>query len=907
MLKLRDRYTAATSKLSDHELFVSAVALDDMSSVGRIVSVAVKQKRSITEIIHRLQLSLRGAYHVKSFTANNFDLQQLVLDFGGPKLCYALSKALNLPPTNLSPKRGFSLQIDEVALDHRPRYDTERDAVVGFSRFDAASCEMYHPTEDRLGAMVDALQEGTLTRATEATVAAIAPYHREFYTPVPLMISGTCKRETDPQQTKWIKIIIETWKTSPHGESFYGPLWSIASDGDAVRRRALHTICMSQTLSCDSKLYPLLGHLPLMNMRCGQDELTADFDYKHKFKNFASLIRSVTGFLIAGHHISSILLRAKLETLPGMDKTRLDALFNNKDHMNVNNAVSLHSSLYELSSRVDLEHCDPGDIPIVILGRLCGYLTRPFIIPTMTLSEQLESLSAAAHMFFLLFRANRTSFCPGQLYYDIQSMIKNVYWSVAKQKDRLEGLYGIYRLKDNSRNFDILQLAERASTTAESCRIFAEHPEWDRGHKRLRLQGAEGVDHTNPKSWLGDVHVANVSLLTSHNSGRRLAVGLFELLRVPFENPSTLFDSDEIDLMRPHGSYVGLREADIDFTIEEVVNVMETSAPNLDPPPPLDPDNGIEQLEELLPEPGNNDLDGVRKKDKAWLTLKEGDKEKYCHKASAVRWLLCTEEGLKSTDRLARVQGLAKIRSYSRNPATPTLADESIIGDVFLLNHLVATFIRIKDQVALAILRVSAIENEKKTLLSCIAKSELSSDKITLRGQILVLSESKIDANPTTTTSKSVWIWDPNCFESFAVDGAVSKKSSIIDVPASFTRIVKGALVPHAAGRCTWQFETETLTALTSFLWDDIKSNVKHLPTRPKATLTFPYRDGKDEMMFISSEGSTAVQAAPREGFDRCYLCLTEVELKKMRDHVGGHLAASLNGIQQKLNIPVSL
>ncbi|KAJ7818285.1 hypothetical protein B0H13DRAFT_2379013 [Mycena leptocephala] len=251
------------------------------------------KKRAISEITNRISLSIRGMYHVKSFTENNMDIQRLVLSFGGPKLCYALAKALNLPsvhtvqsksnfPTirpcvgfplckeieaNLDsvhdtqvfwergkplPCRGFSLLIDEIALEQRPKYDTDRDCVVGFSRFDAASGDMYHPTEETLGEMVDAIREGTLTRATEATVTAIAPFHPDLYTPVPLLISGTCKRETDRLQTKWILEIIKTWTESPNGAAFYGPLWSIASDGDAVRRRALHTIAWR-------KHYPLLA------------------------------------------------------------------------------------------------------------------------------------------------------------------------------------------------------------------------------------------------------------------------------------------------------------------------------------------------------------------------------------------------------------------------------------------------------------------------------------------------------------------------------------------------------------------------------------------------------------------------------------------------------------------------
>ncbi|KAJ7848204.1 hypothetical protein B0H13DRAFT_2361998 [Mycena leptocephala] len=945
-LKLRDKYQIATSRLSDHEIFLSTVAMDDMSSVGRLVAVCLKQKRAISEITNRMSLSIRGMYHVKSFTENNMDIQRLVLSFGGPKLCYALAKALNLPSVrtvqsksnfpairpcvgfplrkeieaNLDsvhdtevfwekgkplPCRGFSLLIDEIALEQRPKYDTDRDCVVGFSRFDAASCDMYHPTEETLGAMVDAIREGTLTRATEATLAAIAPLHPDLYTPVPLLISGTCKRETDRLQTKWILEIIKTWTESPNGAAFYGPLWSIASDAPFI----------------------LYSRRSLMNMRCGENDLTADFDWKHKFKNFASLLRSASGFLVADFHVSAIQLKARLRTLPNLDSVRLDALFNNKDHMNVKNAVSLHSGLYELSRTIDLQQCDPGDIPIALLSRLCGYLVRPFKTPNMTLSEQLESLSAAAHLFFILFRANRTSFCPGQLYYDVQTMIKNIFWTVAKQKildpsgvhhiglnggDRLEGLYGIYRLMDNSRNVDILQLSQRASTTAESCRIFAKHPDWDRGHKRLRLEGAEGVDHTNPRSHTGDVSVANVSLLTSWNCGRRQAIELMKLLKIPVEDITLLLRSDTVDLLRPHGSYVGLREGDIDFTMSWMDDISDV----VDPQPSeaaqdtLDRDeNGLEELEELLPAPGNNDLDSVRKKDRAWLTLRDaGGKPKHCHKASAVRYLLCTEDGLKSTDRLARVQGLAKIRCYSRNPATPSLADDSVVGDIFLLNQLVATFIRVKNDVALAVLRVTAIENEKKTLLSSIVKSELSSDKVTLRGQVLVLSFD-VNRDPklkTPATQKSHWVWQPNQFESFNVaDGQVTKKSSIIEVPATLTQCVKGTLVPHPAGRCTWQFDVDTLLALSDFLWQDMKANVKSLPSR-KATATFPCRDDKGEYLFINSEGSAAIQSGPKDGHDACHLCLAEVELKKMRDYVARHLAANRIGVKENLKHPLT-
>lgn len=204
-----------------------------------------------------------------------------------------------------------------------------------------------------------------------------------------------------------------------------------------------------------------------------------------------------------------------------MDAAKLESIFNPKDHMNVKNAVILLSSIYDLLMSMDLESLTPDMQTLALLGRFCGFLVRPFKTPSMSLSLQLKSLSAAGHLLLVLFRLNPTSFCPGQRYYDIQSMIKNAFWTVAKQQlldeeqhfyitqlgeDRLEVTFGIYRLKDNSQNVDILQLAQRASSTAETTRIFARHPDWDRGHQRLRMEGVEGVDHTNPRSWIGDVH-----------------------------------------------------------------------------------------------------------------------------------------------------------------------------------------------------------------------------------------------------------------------------------------------------------------------------------------------------------------------------------------------------------------
>jgi hypothetical protein len=65
--------------------------------------------------------------------------------------------------------------------------------VVGFSHVNAGSYDLYNPTKETLNAMMDGIQEGTLSRAMEATVVAIAAFDCDNYSPIPVLISGTCK------------------------------------------------------------------------------------------------------------------------------------------------------------------------------------------------------------------------------------------------------------------------------------------------------------------------------------------------------------------------------------------------------------------------------------------------------------------------------------------------------------------------------------------------------------------------------------------------------------------------------------------------------------------------------------------------------------------------------------------
>lgn len=315
------------ARLSDHERFVQTLATntDKVKAVGRLVAACIRQCRSISVIVGRLTQSIEGFYSVKSFTKRELDIQKLVLAFSGPKLAFAICHGLDLPspsvaqrdaycidiraslakPTyqeiqgNVSaihkagvmwrkgirpPKRGLSIQSDEIALENRPRYDSRRNSVLGFSRTTADTCDL-RVTENTLYAMVDSLKDGTLTVASEATVVAVGAFDGVDYDIFPIMISGTDKKENDMDQAEWLNLLGDVWENSEGGQDSYGFIWTYNSDGDPARRRALHRICLVQQLPPEHPIYPSLHPLPLLNLFVGKRAETVTFDPKHKFKS----------------------------------------------------------------------------------------------------------------------------------------------------------------------------------------------------------------------------------------------------------------------------------------------------------------------------------------------------------------------------------------------------------------------------------------------------------------------------------------------------------------------------------------------------------------------------------------------------------------------------------------------
>ncbi|KIJ51586.1 hypothetical protein M422DRAFT_43584 [Sphaerobolus stellatus SS14] len=221
-------------------------------------------------------------------------------------------------------------------------------------------------------------------------------------------------------------MIIQQWKDSPDGETKWGPLWSVASDGDTTRRKSFHLLLMENEVKLDDPLWDELGNLSLLNLQTGPDAVTMDFDFKHIFKRFATQICSPDGTLITDTIITQNHIAHELSRMEDISAKSIEALIDPADHQNVPEAVRLLQRISEIGSLLTTE-LSPGELKlwkaITFLSTLLSAVISSFINPKLSLSEQLLSLALFKH---------GTAFIYGQLYHDLQSMIKNAFLCIAK-------------------------------------------------------------------------------------------------------------------------------------------------------------------------------------------------------------------------------------------------------------------------------------------------------------------------------------------------------------------------------------------------------------------------------------------------------------------------------------------
>jgi hypothetical protein len=174
----------------------------------------------------RLAFAVAKAMHLPSISTvqSRLHLPQLIPNLGFPtrdEILVTIDSFFGPDATksNTGPRTGLSLMIDEIAVESRLRYSIQQDAVVGLCREHASEVHLTNMStrSDSLDALLKAksqLDSGVCHRAKEATMAAIARFGQSNYNPAVILASGTCKTEKTPDQARLIALRLETWRES---------------------------------------------------------------------------------------------------------------------------------------------------------------------------------------------------------------------------------------------------------------------------------------------------------------------------------------------------------------------------------------------------------------------------------------------------------------------------------------------------------------------------------------------------------------------------------------------------------------------------------------------------------------------------------------------------------------------
>ena len=310
--------------VNDHQCLLKMIASHDVKRLKCVIGVALRRGCSIPTIIMHIEQAISGLYQARgNYSEHELEIGFLAKSLGGLKLLYALCRSHGLPayPTitnhrhiprlipsgstpvkeeiasNISsffspeqrpelPQCGHSLLINGVAVDERGCYDRERNEVIGF-------CHEHVIGLDRRVANMATIeyfaeltqgQNPPLHYGSEASVVAIAAHRSNHYQAVPLVVSTKCGTETGGECASWLKVIIETWSSHEYGAQRNGPIWTVASDGEASLRNSRFNLCTDCDLDKSSPLGRKLVRLPGLNLKTGPGDVTMTADYKHAFK-----------------------------------------------------------------------------------------------------------------------------------------------------------------------------------------------------------------------------------------------------------------------------------------------------------------------------------------------------------------------------------------------------------------------------------------------------------------------------------------------------------------------------------------------------------------------------------------------------------------------------------------------
>ncbi|KAL1665219.1 hypothetical protein GGF50DRAFT_88180, partial [Schizophyllum commune] len=871
-LNLRRDFARAERDNENYERIINTIIDNAPPAVPRILRTCRNHGDGLPGTLKRLEAAANGQYTPRGYSADDIDLGVVFYELGGKGTVYAANHSHIATPAiqtierhrrpfyirvsvgepkvrevkaniaTTAPLRrsdaeiatslrrmGFSLDIDELTSDGRPVYLPRTDQLGGTCREHSGRLPTLTIGDDikNIQNAADAVRKGEVHIGKEFTTVAICPHSRTHYGAQPILLSPTCKHGTAMDQVRLIRTCLKAWRESECGEQQSGPIWSIASDGDATRRAALYILCMDRHLNKQSALYQRVGELRGLNLYVGEGNITMDFDFKHIWKRICSLICSRQGLLVNDRQVNKQILALRFEALTQYDWTDMSihALLSPKDPQDVPRAYALLSRIADLR-KVDTSEFNPTDKDthdvLSLFGELLHCLLEAFTNVELDLSEAVTHLVCFAHLTCALYCKNDTSFMPNQLYSDIQCMVKNVVFTVAKAQeldpesevhmplfgtDELEKFFGLLRmLGGHHPNLDLAEIAARCRSVLNLQDVFRRHPEWEKMPTRLKIQRTRDFDHLSPRDWKKDHIAAHCDLASCWNKGVERATDILRRHNITMDFRA-FFSRDGIDLMRPNGSpYPGVsKEYDRSAIIIGSSGEENDAQPGKDgsaadgETPTQVGEPAVDSLAlSVASEPESDESNEPDAPGTHTLDLVVGDKGQRQHKATVIRILFEVDSGF-SHDRLLRVRTYWIGGAHWDPKGGIIEGGELEAQQRFSVGGLFATLVRIRgDEIHLAIAQAVFIKRSPTNPCDISATSYAAltdpSSTYVLGGQLLSLVPfCPIREGETSATSPRVqWFWTSDYV---ALDGAktrhteqaVRRKQLVFSVPAALT------------------------------------------------------------------------------------------------------------------------
>ncbi|KAH9946904.1 hypothetical protein B0H21DRAFT_883457 [Amylocystis lapponica] len=564
---------------------------------------------------------------------------------------------------------------------------------------------------------------------------------------------------------------------------------------------------------------------------------------------FCTLLRLQSGITLNnGRIVNPTILARYLTWLPGHDSSSVKKLLYPDDPQDVPRAVELMQAIVDLG-KLELPVTADIDVNVIsdmdairLLGAMLEAILEPFANVEFSLTDQ--------------------------LYGDSQMMVKNAMFCIAKQQrldscdpfylfdigdDSLERLFGRIRmLGAHDAGINFRQGIDRLGHAVDIDTVFLRHPELDPGHRRIKMDRVEGVDHLNAAAWKGDVISGHCDLPSAWAAGRDAAVQVLMKSQLPPGSYDyfNILATPGVDFLRPFGQdkYPGIegdhdRSMDTDLigvdAAEDSGNPLQEnscdSATQLCPPEGVIESNATGHS--TVPENDNSADsdspticgDGLTSDSDTpdLLTLEEAlgeapelalpsgpgiDPSDYVfyngawiHKQSLCRILINRNFVQKSRNRPERVRGFTKVNHRHAN----LNADAILDPDAFIVGDPLLTIVRTERILSLALMRSTSI-NENGVERETVKLATLSSTtgNIKISGQLTVLVPAKPlpSSMPLPTTAGAVpsvtgllsWIWTGGYVKTDSAMRGTSEhteKPVVITVPGYLTEFVNPDIV----------------------------------------------------------------------------------------------------------------